>query len=89
MGVSTYRDYLLLIDPALDQNPGPMESADLLAGSSEASGVTHPAVLALYPVWEEVSEPKLVKNDLDQWTLAVKLGDQVLGLVVSGHGEVH
>ena len=29
----------------------------------------------------------LTKNEMDQWTIAVKLGDQVLGFVVLGHGE--
>jgi hypothetical protein len=56
--------------------------------SNQASGVPHPAVLALFPVWEEVSGPTLIQNEMDQWTIAVKLGDQVFGFVVLGHGEV-
>lgn len=89
MGVSTYRDFLMLIAPDLDQDPSKnLSFEELLAGSTVASGVTHPGVLALFPIWDEITEPTLVKNDMDQWTLAVKIGGQVLGLVVSGHGEV-
>ncbi len=89
MGVSVYRDFLLLVAPA--QDPGPDRSLtydELVAASILASGVPHPAVLALFPIWDEVSEPTLVKNELDQWTLAVRIGDVTFGLVVEGHGEV-
>ncbi|UCF37260.1 MAG: hypothetical protein JSU96_21145 [Acidobacteriota bacterium] len=90
MGVSTYRDFLMLIDPSADTDPASaLDMVELLTGSSQASGVPHPAVLALFPIWDDVSEPVIVKNDMDQWTLAVKLGDKVLGLVVEGHGEIH
>jgi hypothetical protein len=89
MGVSIYRDYLLLIPANQDTNPDETFSyVELLTSSVEASGVPHPAVLALFPIWEEITEPTLLKNEMDQWTLAVKLGEQVLGLVIVGHGEV-
>ena len=88
MGVATFRDFLLLLPPSADSDPAKtLGLAELLVGSGEATGVVHPGVLALYPIWEEVSEPAISKNDLDQWTLAVKIGSQVLGLVISGHGE--
>jgi hypothetical protein len=89
MGVATFRDFLLLLPPSVDSDPSKaLGMAELLVGSGEATGVVHPGVLALYPIWEEVSEPSVSKNDLDQWTLAVKIGSQVLGLVISGHGEI-
>jgi hypothetical protein len=89
MGVATYRDFLLLAPPAADTDPAnPLGYAEMLVASAEATGVVHPGVLALYPIWDEVTEPKLVKNDLDQWTLAVKVGSQVLGLIMVGHGEL-
>jgi len=89
MGVATFRDFLLLLPPSVDSDPGKtLGLAELLVGSGEATGVVHPGVLALYPIWDEVSEPTLSKNDLDQWTLAVKIGSQILGLVISGHGEI-
>jgi hypothetical protein len=90
MGVATYRDFLLVSSFDSETDPAePMGLAELLQSSAEASGVTHPGVLALFPVWDEVSEPKLIRNDLDQWMLAIKVGSQTLGLVVEGHGEVH
>ena len=90
MGVSSYRDYLLLIPASLDQDPAKgFGYDDLVISSFEATGTPHPAVLALYPIWEDVSEPKLVKNDLDQWTIGIKIGDDTLGLTIQGHGEIH
>jgi len=89
MGVSPYRDFLLLIPAAEDTDPNQsFNYVELITGSAQASGVPHPAVLALFPIWDEVSEPKLTKNEMDQWTFAIKLGDLVLGLVIVGHGEV-
>jgi len=89
MGVSPYRDYLILIPADTDTDPSASFSyIELVSGSVQASGVPHPAVLALYPIWDEVSGPTLTKNEMDQWTIAIKLGDQVVGLVVVGHGEV-
>jgi len=90
MGVSSYRDYLLLIPGQHDVDPAKVLSyEELVTSSFEATGIPHPAVLALYPVWEEVTEPKLVKNDLDQWTVGIRIGGETLGLTVEGHGEIH
>jgi hypothetical protein len=89
MGVSPYRDFLLLIPPTEDTDPGATFGyAELVVSSVQAAGVPHPAVLALFPIWDEISEPTLTKNEMDQWTLAIRLGDQVVGLVILGHGEV-
>lgn len=89
MGVSPYRDYMILIPANTDTDPDDSFSyIELVSGSVQASGVPHPAVLALYPIWDEVSGPTLTKNEMDQWTLAIKLGEQIVGLVVVGHGEV-
>lgn len=89
MGVATYRDFLILIPAAQDKDPGEAyEMAGMLTASSEVTGVPHPAVLALYPIWEDVSEPKIVENDLGQPTLALKFNGKVVGFVVQGHGEI-
>jgi len=88
MGVSTYRDFLLLIPVAEDKDPAAKyKTEELVPMSAKAAGTNHPAVLALFPVWEEVTEPKLYKNDSDQWTLAVPFGPTRLGVVLLGHGE--
>jgi hypothetical protein len=90
MGVSLYRDFLLLIPASDDATVEVSWSPDELVGQSLAStGTPHPAVLALFPIWEEPSEPGLVRNEMEQWTLAVPVGSisPTLGLVVEGHGE--
>jgi hypothetical protein len=90
MGVATYRDFLLLTSLTADTDlEANLDLAGVLVASSDATGVPHPGVLALFPIWDEIDEPKMVKNDVDQWTLAVKVGDQTLGLVMAGHGEIH
>jgi hypothetical protein len=89
MGVSIYRDFLQLIPAAEDKVLSAEFSNDELNElSSKASGTPHPAVMALFPVWDEISETSLVKNEIDQWTLAWKDGDVTLGMVVEGHGEM-
>jgi hypothetical protein len=30
----------------------------------------------------------MLRNEIDQWTLAVRLSDRILGLVVIGQGEL-
>ncbi len=90
MGVSLYRDFLLLIPVSDDATVEVSWSPDDLVGKSlPATGTPHPAVLALFPIWEELSEPGLVRNEMDQLTLAVPVGSisPALGLVVEGHGE--
>jgi hypothetical protein len=89
MGVSTYRDFLLLVPVADDKDlNAKYTTEDLVKSSVKASGTNHPAVLALFPVWDEVTEPKLYKNDADQWTLAVPFGTTRLGVVLIGHGSI-
>lgn len=89
MGVSYYRDFLLLSPADQDTDPDSVYNyGELVAFSIQAAGSPHPAIMALFPLYEEVSEPKMVKNDLDQWTLAVPFESITLGLVVQGHGEI-
>jgi hypothetical protein len=88
MGVSTYRDFLLLAPVADDTavaKPGTVD--ELYARSMKATGQPHPAALALFPVWDPVKEPAIVTNDADQPTLAVPVGGLVLGLVIEGQGQ--
>jgi hypothetical protein len=89
MGVSTYRDFLLLT-PAADDTAvaGPGSTDELYARSMKATGQPHPATLGLFPIWDPVKAPAIVKNDADQPTLAVPVGGLVLGLVIEGHGQV-
>jgi len=90
LGVSLYRDFLILA-PAEQDNELDREYSqqDLIDMGRLVSRSTHPAVLAFFPIWESIeSSVSLLRNELDQMTLAVKQGDLVLGLVLIGHGEL-
>jgi hypothetical protein len=90
MGVSEYRDFLMLNRASDDVDPEQLFEKDpLLELSQKASDRVHPAVMAVFPVWDEISGPaELTANDLDQPTLAVKVGERTLGLVLEGHGDL-
>jgi len=90
MGVSQYRDFLLLSPAAADGDPAALfEEEPLLALSEKASGRVHPAVIALFPVHDEpAGGAAVVRNDLDQLTLAVAGHDRVYGFVFEGHGDL-
>jgi hypothetical protein len=89
MGVSFYRDYLLLVAAAEDKELTTDFALEELAPLSfSASRTSHPAVLSLFPVQKEVSGPELSKNEIGQWMVAVKVGSLTLGLVLIGQGEV-
>jgi len=89
MGVSIYRDFLLLIPAKIDGDPDQEFRPDeLVKASAEAAVGRHPATLSLFPIYDEVTGPKLVKNDMDQWTLVAQSGSLTLGVVMLGHGEI-
>ena len=89
MGVAMYRDFLLLIPAKMDGDPDLEYRPDeLVKASAEAAVGRHPATLSLFPIYDEVTGPKLMKNDMDQWTLVVQSGSLTLGLVMLGHGEI-
>lgn len=90
MGVSQYRDFLLLSPVADDADAdADFEQEPLLELSQKASGRVHPAVIALFPVYEEpAGGAALVRNDLDQLMLAVEGADRTYGFVLEGHGEL-
>lgn len=88
MGVSTYRDYLLLVPAAEDPDPAATLGFDrLVALARESSGTRHPAVLSLVPAGE-VEAPAATESDQGQPVLALPFGELTLGLVVAGTGEV-
>jgi hypothetical protein len=87
MGVSMFRDFALLTPAASDTVVDVDWSPDELNGrSKEATGQPHPASLALFPVWDELSEPRLLENDAGQPMLAVPLQSLAIGLTVQGQG---
>lgn len=88
-GVSSYRDYVLLIPAAEDADPAVEYGyGELNLLSSMASGTVHPAVMALFPLWEDLSQPHIVENELGQKTFGIEVSGLKLGFVVEGHGEI-
>ncbi len=89
IGSSQYRDFLLLLQAATDVEVETSLGLDELVVQSHAStGKPHPGVMAIFPLYEDAPEPKLMRNEMDQWTLAVDRGALKIGLVVEGHGEL-
>ncbi len=89
MGVAMYRDFLLLIPARMDGDPDlDFRPEELVKASAEAAVGRHPATLSLFPIYDEVTGPKLMKNDMDQWTLVARSGSLTLGMVMLGHGEI-
>lgn len=90
MGVSEYRDFLLVCPTDIDIDPDQLfEQEALLELSQEASQRVHPAVVAVFPSWEDIEAPAvMVRNEIYQWTLVVQIGDRTVGMVVDGHGEL-
>lgn len=87
MGVSEYRDFLLLLPAAEDTDPGRTWTYDeMVEASRRSSTSSHPAVLALFPVGT-VETPTATENSWGQPTLALPFGEITLGLVVEGVGE--
>jgi hypothetical protein len=75
MGVSSYRDFLLLIPIADDANPGQTMSFDQVVKASRlAAGTGHPAVMMLDPASQNAAKfPSAVQDDQGNWALDVKL----------------
>ena len=88
LGASIYRDYLLLIPAAVDIDPeAGFSFRKLVNASRKASRTNHPAILSLFPIYDQVATPALVKNEVDQWTLAISIDSVIIGLVIQGQGE--
>ena len=88
-GVSLHRDFLLLIPSNEDGWPATeLAQGELNQLSNQASGTNHPAVMAVFPLFDPISQARLEQNEMDQLTLMTKIGEVAFGLVVGGHGEV-
>jgi hypothetical protein len=79
MGVSTYRDFLLLVPAAQDTSGArALSYDDLVKASKLATGKPHPAVMALAPVSGQ-SLPDVVTDDQGFVTVEAKLQTNVGG----------
>lgn len=74
MGVSSYRDFILLIPIADDSNPAENMTFDAVVKASRLSTSTgHPAVLMLDPPKQGANSPSAAQDDQGDWALNVKL----------------
>ena len=81
MGVSTYRDYVLLLPAAKDSDLAVLPRKKLETASAESAGTSHPAVfLLLAPPENSLSMPAMYHDDtLDTWGAVVPLSLSVKG----------
>jgi hypothetical protein len=91
LGVSPNRDFLLLVPAESDSDPSAAFKFDQLVElSRKATGTRHPGPLSL--VQPTGKEPKLSKNDQDQWifsaTIKLTTGEDLpFALVVNGTAQ--
>jgi hypothetical protein len=81
LGVSTYRDYALLVPAAKDKSVANLPSKKLEEQSAESAGTNHPAVLMLLAAPEGTkSEPSMAHDEaLNTWGAVVPLNLEVKG----------
>lgn len=74
MGVSQYRDFLLILPVAQDSDPAkPLKFEDLVKLSRQASGTGHPNILSLDPVEDAPTQfPGALKDNSNNWALVTK-----------------
>jgi hypothetical protein len=85
LGVSTYRDYLLLLPAAKDRSLAPLARKQLEERSAESAGTSHPAVFLLQaPPPDSSKTTAAVVRDAEKNTWSVVLP---LSLKVKGHAD--
>jgi hypothetical protein len=85
LGISTYRDFLLLSPASVDQDPKILGFDGVVALSKEVIGTAHPASLSLDPP-EDAPGAVLstYKNDQGHEGVVLQIGALKFGLIVSG-----
>jgi hypothetical protein len=87
-GQTWFRDFLMLVAVERDVFQADGAAQEPVVEASKAVSTTaHPAVMALFGVYDEVSAPTLVENDLGQPMLAMPFDSLLAGFVLEGHGE--
>jgi hypothetical protein len=82
LGVSTYRDYSLLLPAAKDQKVDLPSRKELEQQSALSAGTSHPAILLLQGVSTDLAKaiPSMVRDaEKNTWSVAVPLKIQVKG----------
>ncbi|CAN5733148.1 hypothetical protein BH23PLA1_BH23PLA1_07290 [soil metagenome] len=84
LGVSTYRDYALLIPAELDKSIEPLDKPELDDKSADAAGTSHPATFILLPAPDSAKDSAAITRDeaKDLWGVVLPLT-----LEVQGHSE--
>lgn len=85
LGISTYREFLLLSPAAIDTDPKVLGFDGVVALSKEVIGTAHPASLSLDPP-EDAPGAVLstYKNELGHDGVVLQIGTLKFGLIVSG-----
>ena len=91
LGVSSYRDFVLLCLVAEDKDTTALSFDEMVKLSRNASGTGHPSPWNLLPVTSNEGLPKIVKNDVEHIIVEVKVttksGPLAIGMVVVGKTE--
>lgn len=80
LGISTHRDYTLLLPVAKDKSLAPVEKKPLETTSAEAAGTSHPAILMLVAPKSGAKPLTMVHDEAkDTWGAVVPLSLEVKG----------
>ena len=85
LGISQFREFLLLSPAAIDTDPKVLGFDGVVALSKEVIGTAHPASLSLDPPQDAPGAPLSVyKNELGHEGVVLQIGSLKFGLIVSG-----
>lgn len=85
LGISQFREFLLLSPAAIDTDPKVLGFDGVVALSKEVIGTAHPASLSLDPPQDASGAPLSVyKNELGHEGVVLQIGALKFGLIVSG-----
>lgn len=85
LGISTFRDFLLLSPAAIDKDPKVLGFDGVVGLSKEVIGTAHPASLSLDPPEDAPGAPlSTYQNELGHDGVVLRIGAVTFGLIVSG-----
>jgi hypothetical protein len=85
LGISTFRDFVLLSPAALDTDPKALGFDGVVALSKEVIGTAHPASLSLDPPEDaQGAALSVYKNELGHEGVVLQIESVKFGLIVSG-----
>lgn len=85
LGISTFREFVLLSPAAIDKDPKALGFDGVVALSKEVIGTAHPASLSLDPPADAPGTPlSTYKNESGHEGVVLQIGTLTFGLIVSG-----